>query len=103
MLTCQTDEEPEDVDLLSIVAFREQDRQGRPGHFACWDPDRRADPCQDKVARNFAKHISYCPTCLHIVQLIFVEPEVLFHARNKGIVDVDLVKIPMINVSAKHP
>lgn len=39
---------------------------------------------------NLANNISDGPARLHIVQLIAKEIHILFHTRDKGIVDVDL-------------
>lgn len=43
---------------------------------------------------NFANDISNGPAGLHVVELVTKELHVFFHARHKGIVYVNLIKIP---------
>jgi hypothetical protein len=73
------------------------------------DPYRRADAGKDNVAWYFSDDIANCPTCLHIVQLVAIEPKILFpiavstngslvndsyvHARHERAVDVRLVQV----------
>src|SRR5690348_1262546 len=46
-----------------------------------------------ELTRYFANHVSHSPACLHIVELILVQTEILLHPRHERIVDVDLVQI----------
>lgn len=80
-------------------------------YFAGWNPDRWPDSCQDHVAWDLPNHISDRPRCLHVVQLVLEKTQILLpaffskgmiaaytleknsHSRDKGIVDVGLVKV----------
>lgn len=62
-------------------------------HFCSWNPISRSDPREEQITRNLANHISNRPAGLHVIELISVQPKILFHPRYKCIVDVDLIEV----------
>jgi hypothetical protein len=42
-----------------------------------WYPNRRPNTGQHDVAGQLANDVSYCPACLHIVELVAVKSKVL--------------------------
>jgi hypothetical protein len=57
------------------------------------NPPRGPNPDQQDVAGNFTKDVTHCPDCLHVVQLVPVESQVLLHARDEYVVDICFVEI----------
>lgn len=62
-------------------------------YFCSWNPVSRPDPREKQITRNLANHIANCPAGLHVIELIAIQPKILFHPRYERIVDVDLIEV----------
>jgi hypothetical protein len=62
-------------------------------YLSSWDPVSRFDTGQEQIARNLPDDIANGPAGLHVIELIAIQSQILFHARYEGIVDVDLIQI----------
>ena len=89
----EADEKADAVHLFGCVAAGEGEGQDRPDHLHGGDPDAGPDAGQDEVGRDLADDIAHCPKGLHVVQLVLVQAEVLFHSADEGVGDVGLVEI----------
>jgi hypothetical protein len=59
-------------DLISLEGLR------NVTHLEAGYPNRWSDACEYDVTRDLADDISYCPACLHIVELISIKIELFF-------------------------
>lgn len=62
-------------------------------YLRCRNPISRPDSRKKQIARNLANDITNSPARLHVIELVAIKSQVLFHPRYKSIVDVDLVEI----------
>lgn len=68
-------------------------RQKPPTKTRRRQPDPRRDFLQDQIIRNLTKHVSAVENGVDLIQLRALEAEVLFHARDVGVVEVGAVEV----------
>lgn len=80
----KTNEESHSVELFSTVALGQAEGEDGPDELESRDPDGRTNASQDQVAGNLPNHVASRPACLHVVELVPVEVQVLLPVRKSA-------------------
>lgn len=89
----ETQEDAQHVDLLRVLAQRDEARHEAPADLQPRQPPARSHPGHDDLAGDEHDAVRDAEVGREVVELVAVEAEVLLHARHVRVADVGLVEV----------